>query len=82
MNSVDILEIVIKSAEELTNVSPLSEKTDIYSELSIDSVKLFELVGMIEDELDITIPDRLLSNVQTLGDIAQVADGIIRDHGF
>lgn len=40
--------------------------------LGIDSVAMMEIIGVIEDELDIVIPDEKLATLQTVGDIERV----------
>lgn len=40
--------------------------------LGIDSVAMMEIIGVIEDELDVVIPDEKLSTLQTVGDIERV----------
>ena len=55
------------------NVSNLSMETQI-SSLGIDSVSLMEIVGEIEDELNIIIPDEKLTRLQSIGDIKTVVE--------
>ena len=45
---------------------------DKISSLGIDSVAMLEVIGYLEDELNIHLPDEKLANVQTLGDLAGV----------
>ncbi len=40
--------------------------------LGIDSVSMMEIIGVIEDELDVSIPDEKLARLQTVGDIETV----------
>lgn len=42
------------------------------SALGIDSVAMLEVIGYLEDELDIHLPDEKLANVETVGDLAAV----------
>ena len=55
------------------NVSNLSMETQI-SSLGIDSVSMMEIVGEIEDELNIIIPDEKLTRLQSIGDIKTVVE--------
>ena len=45
---------------------------DKISALGIDSVAMLEVIGYLEDELDIHLPDEKLANVETVGDLAAV----------
>jgi acyl carrier protein len=42
------------------------------SDLDLDSVAMMEIVGEVEDELDIKIPDEKLGQLATVGDIERV----------
>jgi len=45
---------------------------DKISALGIDSVAMLEVIGYLEDELDIHLPDEKLANVETVGDLTAV----------
>lgn len=51
---------------------PLITREVKISDLGIDSVGMMEIVGEVEDKLDITIPDERLSQLITVGDIERV----------
>lgn len=42
------------------------------STLGIDSLSMMEIVGALEDELDVVIPDEKLATLQTVADIDRV----------
>jgi len=50
----------------------LDENTNITSDLQIDSVAVMDFVMELEESLDISIPVNMLSEVQTIGDLAKV----------
>jgi acyl carrier protein len=52
-------------------------KATIISDLGLDSVALIELVGYLEEKLQIRIPDEELAGVQTLGDLDDVVSRFI-----
>jgi acyl carrier protein len=45
---------------------------DAISALGIDSVAMLEVIGYLEDELDVHVTDDKLSSVKTVGDLAAV----------
>jgi acyl carrier protein len=45
---------------------------DTIRSLGIDSVAMMEVIGYLEDELEIHLPDESLAGVQTVGDLARV----------
>ena len=58
---------------------PLRPETKITSELNIDSVEVMDLVMEIEQRFDIDIPIGMLSDVETIGDLASVVATRVRD---
>ena len=57
--------------EQEVNLTNLSMDTEI-SSLGIDSVSMMEIVGEIEDEMNVIIPDEKLAHLRTVGDINTV----------
>lgn len=62
----DRLEGVSKSNVQITS------ETNIISQLSIDSIKLLNLIMEIEDTFDISIPINALADVQTVRELADL----------
>jgi acyl carrier protein len=50
----------------------ITPDTDLINELAIDSVKLLSLVMEIEDEFDISVPINVLTDVNTVHDLADL----------
>ncbi len=48
----------------------LSEATDIPAELNIDSVGVLDFIMEVEDHFDIEIPMNAVSNIRTIGELA------------
>ena len=54
----------------------ITPETDLINQLSIDSVKLLNLIMEIEDEFDISVPISALADVQTVQELASLIDRI------
>lgn len=54
----------------------ITAETNLISELSIDSVKLLNLIMEIEDAFDISIPINALADVQTVHELASLISKI------
>lgn len=54
--------------------STLTEDTNIRSELGLNSLELINIAVAIEDEFDVEIPDREVSNIETLGDAIKIIE--------
>lgn len=51
------------------NANDMTETSDILNDLGINSLEIMDAVIRFEDEFDIEIPDRIISNFHTVGDI-------------
>jgi acyl carrier protein len=56
----------------------LSRETRITSELNVDSVEIMDLIMELEQTFDIDIPINTLSDVETIGDLADVVSAHVR----
>ena len=61
-----------------TNGTVLSPKTDISTDLNIDSVTVMDFVMEVEDHFDIEIPLNVLSETRTVEDLAKVVDSRVK----
>lgn len=57
-----------------TNIKP---DTNIAEELSLDSVKVLDLLMELEDEFDISVPLNLMVDVQTVNDLVDLIEKVI-----
>ena len=49
----------------------VSMETGVTEDLGADSLDLVEVLSAIEDELDVEIPDEVLENMKTVGDLVK-----------
>jgi acyl carrier protein len=72
---VELLGIFQKTAAEIVEreFPNISEKTAI-SELGIDSLGMLEIVGSMERELKIQLPDEALAGIQTVEDLLNLVE--------
>lgn len=66
-----MLNLIVNSLSEYTDVDPatINERTNPVADLHLNSYDFICLIGRLESELGITIPERELRNFQTLGDL-------------
>jgi acyl carrier protein len=57
---------------------PLSETTDITTDLNIDSVAVMDLLFALEERYDVSIPLNELDDVRTVGHLADVVAQRVR----
>ena len=49
----------------------LDEETDLIEDIGLDSMKVIDLLSMIEDSFDISIPLNILPDIHTIKDFAK-----------
>jgi acyl carrier protein len=71
----ELLGIFQKTATEIVEreFQNISEKTSI-SELGIDSLGMLEIVGSMERQLKIQLPDEALAGIQTVEDLLNLVE--------
>ncbi len=71
----ELLEMFEKTATEIVekDFKKLDETTSI-SQLGIDSLGMLEIVGSMERQLKIQIPDESLAGIQTVKDLLNVVE--------
>ncbi len=71
VNVVQMFSEIAAKVEKNRKLPVITSETSV-SSLGIDSVSMMEIVGSIEDELNISIPDEKLAQLQTVKDIERV----------
>ncbi len=54
------------------DVKSITEDTVILRDLGLNSYSIVEIINEIEDEFDTEIPDSVLPNIKTVGDMLEV----------
>ncbi|MCE7913468.1 MAG: acyl carrier protein [Nitrosomonas sp. PRO4] len=72
-NYNEIMKLLCDRLKVVSNSNiPITSETNIISQLSIDSIKLLNLIMEIEDTFDISIPINALADVQTVRELADL----------
>lgn len=56
------------------NSIEITESTILIADLGLSSFDLVQLASIVEDELDIEIPDRMIKTFKTVGDVISFLD--------
>ena len=56
------------------NTVEVTENTILIADLGLSSFDLVQLASIVEDELDVEIPDRMIKNFKTVGDVISFLD--------
>lgn len=74
--AVDIT-LVLKKAilaikpEMETKIEEITTELSLF-DIGIDSIEFYEMVGFVEDSLNISLPNELLGDVKTIGDLKRI----------
>ena len=75
----DTIAAIVKLLEPFNQAgATLGPKTDISTDLNIDSVTVMDFVMEVEDHFDIEVPLNVLSEIRTVEELARVVDGKLR----
>lgn len=77
MSKQEILEKVIEIVEEIMEVENVAENTHMQEDLGIESMNFYELLGRLEDDFHIRMPEKVLAEVDTVQDIANEVERIL-----
>ena len=70
-DSDDLLSQVIEILSDFTpDDTPITKTHHLMNDLELDSVKVMELMMILEDHFDLSIPLNILPNVNTVADLA------------
>lgn len=81
MTKDEILDQVIEVVEKTLRVSDIDEDTYMQDDLHIESLDFYSLLANIEKQFRIRMPERILANVETVGDIADEVETILAKKG-
>ncbi|MCC6558678.1 MAG: acyl carrier protein [Polyangiaceae bacterium] len=59
----------------------VSEASQLVADLSIDSLGMMEMLADLEDKFKLTIPDEMLREVETIGDVARAIEARLEGEG-
>jgi acyl carrier protein len=76
MNRAELLQIFRSTASEIAEKDLQTvDESRVIAELGIDSLELLEVIGSLERDLNVRIPDDQLVGIQTVGQLLNlVAD--------
>lgn len=68
-----MIDKVIEILAEFTEMdtADMNETTELVNDMGLNSLDVMNVVVAFEDEFDIEIPDRIIKDLQTIGDIAE-----------
>ena len=69
----DILRPMVPEGIEITS------KTEMTTDLGLDSLKIMKILELLEDDFDILIPINILSKIRTIGELSQQIEKLTRD---
>lgn len=76
-NYNEIMQLLCDSLASVTNSdTQITPETNLISQLSIDSIKLLNLIMEIEDTFDVSIPINALTDIHTVRELVDLVHKI------
>ena len=72
-----VREIVIKELEKILDQTDFTDDMNLFVDLALSSMEIFELFAALEDELNITIKEEVISDIATVKDLIDVTEQIV-----
>ena len=71
---MDIKEIVYEEIKKAFGITELSEDMNLYDDLALSSLDALEMIGRLEERLNIEINEDVLGDISTLGEFVQAIE--------
>lgn len=78
----EILDEVIEIVSEVMDTDDVTADMYMQDDLEISSLEFYELLSRLENAFGVKVPEKILSNVETVEDIAYEVNGIMEKKGI
>ncbi len=72
--NMDIKEIVYEEITKAFGITELSEDMNLYDDLALSSLDAMEMIGRLEERLNIEINEEVLGEISTLGEFVEAIE--------
>lgn len=69
-----VKEIVIEEIKNAFGITEVSEDMNLYDDMELSSLEVLEMIGRLEERLNIEINEDVLGEVSTLGDFIKAIE--------
>ena len=76
---MDIKEIVFEEIKKTFGIKELSEDMNLYDDLALSSLDALEMIGRLEERLNLEIDEEILGEVSTLGEFVQAIETVCKE---
>ena len=74
----DILKRVIELFSTMTEAEDITEDSALIDDLEISSMDVLLLVSGIEEEFGIQVPEKVIRQMVTIGDVAEIVGSLLK----
>ena len=78
MNKNDILQKTIALFATMTEAEEITAQSELMEDLDLSSMDVMIVVSSLEEEFGIKVPEMLLQNVETVGDVATMVTDLMK----
>ncbi len=73
---VTIKEVVYEELKNTFGITELSDDKNLYDDLALSSLDAMEMIGRLEERLNLEIDEEILGEVSTLGEFVQAIEKV------
>lgn len=77
MEREKILQFISSVFATMTDAASIQESDDLIEDLGISSMDILTLISYLEEEFSITITERMIRKVATVGDLIDVVQNVL-----
>lgn len=78
MNKNNILQKTIALFATMTEVDEISAESELMEDLDLSSMDVMIVISSLEEEFGFKVPEKLIQNVDTVGDVADVVAALVK----
>lgn len=78
MYNEEILKRVIELFSTMTKAENINEDSELIDDLEISSMDVLFLISSLEEEFHITVPEKEIRKMYTVGDVAEVITSLTK----
>ena len=71
---MDVKEIVYEELKNAFGITELSDDKNLYDDLALSSLEALEMIGRLEERLNVELNEDVLGDVSTLGEFIQAIE--------
>ena len=74
----DVLKRVVELFSTMTEAEEINEESELIEDLELSSMDVMFLISSLEEEFQVSVPEKEIRKMVTVGDVAQTIEALIK----